>query len=822
MDGGQQPSSDDSRPSSIGSTDQAQSPSPPGNGTTPKKEKGRVRFNSTADRAPPALASLQQWNMPKDPQDQASQLKLKPRPSLIRGSSYNSVLDLQDEDEEHDPSSEVAISARAAQERAQHVAATVLGTHSAPGSRRNSLGSDNETLHDDHGDHGDHEAHEDPPTRRRSSRLHDLALKLANSQLTGHGDNDEKDEKDHEKASSEQRRAFKKEAYNLVQSHTLRNGHFNFEHQAPSITADSSGQVTPSEERDAELWIPPPQQFRGSALSHLLKLYRQRDDQPPSYPLSQRSDFSEMSTPGSSGTATPTRKKWYDKNRSTDTLANLVEASARLANVGTAEPHTPGMQSKWPKRPKHKRSPSSRLLKLGRPRMEDEIRITINIAETLSRQKYIIKMCKALMMYGAPTHRLEEYLTMTARVLEIDGQFLYLPGCMIISFDDKQTHTTEVKIVRSTQGIDLGKLKDIHEIYKSVLHDLYGVDEAIERIATIMTAKDKFHPWLRVLVFGLASAAVAPFAFGGRWIDLPVCFFLGSMVGALQIIVAPKSALYNNLFEISATILTSFLARAFGSIRGGELFCFSALAQSSIALILPGWFVLSSALELQSRALVPGSIRLVYAIIYSLFLGFGITVGTVLYGLFDPNATSATTCSNTMNSHLAFIFVPLFTICLAIVNQAKWKQLPVMVLISFAGYLVNFFSSPKFKAAPQIANTLGAFTVGVCANLYSRLRHGVAVTALLPAIFVQVPSGLAATGSLLSGLNAANQINNNSQTINGTSTVSVDTGISDMSNVVYNVAGSMIQIAIGITLGLFLSALVVYPLGKRRSGLWTL
>lgn len=180
----------------------------------------------------------------------------------------------------------------------------------------------------------------------------------------------------------------------------------------------------------------------------------------------------------------------------------------------------------------------------------------------------------------------------------------------------------------------------------------------------------------------------------------------------------------------------------------------------------------SAALELQSRALVPGSIRLVYAIIYSLFLGFGITVGTVLYGLFDSNAISSTTCTNTMDPHLAFIFVPLFTICLAIVNQAKWKQLPVMVVISFAGYIVNFFSSPKFKAAPQIANTLGAFTVGVCANLYSRLRHGVAAAALLPAIFVQVPSGLAATGSLLSGLNAANQINNNSQPIDGTPSVS--------------------------------------------------
>lgn len=170
---------------------------------------------------------------------------------------------------------------------------------------------------------------------------------------------------------------------------------------------------------------------------------------------------------------------------------------------------------------------------------------------------------------------------------------------------------------------------------------------------------------------------------------------------------------------------------------------------------------------------MPGSIRMVYAIIYSLFLGFGITVGTALYGLMDPHATSATTCANPIPTYYRFFFVPLFTMCLAFVNQAKWRQMPAMVVIAFAGYVVNFFSSPKFHASPQIANTLGAFTVGVLANLYSRLRHGVAAAALLPAIFVQVPSGLAATGSLLSGLSAANEINNSTEVVNGTSTVSL-------------------------------------------------
>lgn len=74
---------------------------------------------------------------------------------------------------------------------------------------------------------------------------------------------------------------------------------------------------------------------------------------------------------------------------------------------------------------------------------------------------------------------------MSARVLEIDGQFLYIPGCMIISFDDVNTHTTEVKIVRANQGVDLGKLNDIHEIYKEVTHDMIGVEEATQRLDSV-------------------------------------------------------------------------------------------------------------------------------------------------------------------------------------------------------------------------------------------------------------------------------------------------------------------------------------------------
>lgn len=517
-----------------------------------------------------------------------------------------------------------------------------------------------------------------------------------------------------------------------------------------------------------------------------------------------------------SGSATPRKEKlkWYKKPAHQST-SSLVNASMNLSS--TSLPGAVDAAAGLPKkRKKNKR----------KTRLEDEIRVTVHIAEIIARQRYIMQLCRALMRYGAPTHRLEEYMQMTARVLEVSGQFLYLPGCMIMSFDDPTTRTAEVKLVRMVQGVDLGRLADTHNVYKNVVHDLIGVEEATHELDEIMQRKPRFNKWILVLMYGLASSTVGPFAFQARPIDMPIIFCLGCIVGLMQHVLAPRSTLYSNVFEVTAAVLTSFLARALGSIkvdRNGtseELFCFSAMAQSSIALILPGFMVLCSSLELQSHQMIAGSIRMVYAIIYSLFLGYGITVGTTIYGLMDASATSATSCSGLDiygSIYLRqFPFVAIYAIFLAIVNHGKWKQMPVMVFIAVSGYIANYFSTTKLGSQSEVANTVGAFTIGVLGNLYSRVWHGHAATAILPGIFVLVPSGLASSGSLIAGIKYADEVRQNLDK-NGTS--SMTSAFSETS--VASLGFGMIQVAIGITVGLFIAALVVYPYGKKRTGLFS-
>ena len=665
-------------------------------------------------------------------------------------------------------------------------------------------------------------------------------------------------------------KTYRRAAKRLVNHHTRsnrRSNHspsslFRVPAQDPELR---SGQTTPVYDRDPDTYVPQPNQYREGYLSTILRLYREQGaetslanirNRGSSFLHSRNSSHENLiRSPGSGGegTISPTpsgqttpkkqKTKWYYKNpheMSTTSIGSLVGSSTLGAGVGSAPAQiqqTPALKPPGPsvKRAHNPKGPlghafdsAQDLYKARKANRDAEVAVQVHLTRLFVRQQYLLKLCKALISYGAPTHRLEEYMRMSARTMEIEGQFLYIPGCMIISFDDSSTHTTEVKIVRVAQGVDLGKLRDVHSIYKNVVHGKILVDEAMEELDALTKRPIKYKPWLLVPVYGLASVTVGPFAFQARPIDLPICFLLGSLLGWLSLVVAPMSDLYANVFEITAAMLTSFLARAFGSIHNGDLFCFSALAQSSIALILPGYTVLCGSLELQSRNIVPGSVRMVYAIIYSLFLGFGITIGTAIFGAMTTNATSDVQCRSSPPAWLPWICVPCFTLCLIIINQGKIKQVPAMLIIAFAGYVVNHFTAIRFPTNTQVAQTLGALAVGVLGNLYSRLRHGVAAAALLPAIFVQVPSGIAASGSLVSGIVSANQITNNTNNAtiaNSTTTVNSGSqaGINglNINSTVFNVGYSMIQVAIGITVGLFLSALVVYPFGKRRSGLFS-
>jgi len=144
-----------------------------------------------------------------------------------------------------------------------------------------------------------------------------------------------------------------------------------------------------------------------------------------------------------------------------------------------------------------------------------------------------------------------------------------------------------------------------------------------------------------------------------------------------------------------------------------------------------------------------------------------------------------------------FILVPTFSVLISLINMApliSW-HFPTMVIISIASFIANKYANKYAFSQSEIVTTVGAFVVGLCGNIYSRIFRGSGFTVSVTGVLFLVPSGLSAAGGL-------------ADTYRGTGT--------DYFSASLQVAGRMVQVGIGITLGLLFSGLFVYLFGKKK------
>lgn len=455
--------------------------------------------------------------------------------------------------------------------------------------------------------------------------------------------------------------------------------------------------------------------------------------------------------------------------------------------------------------------------KIGHSKETKEAKYVQAKSDLAARRTLALLLTYALMLYGAPSHRLEEYILALFKICNLDGRVNYIVGCTEICFinppdpADPMTRVSYTTLVKA-QGLDVGALECTFRIYKDVVHGEISIEEATKKLIELVESPPWHKPWVLVPFYGLASAFACVWAYNGYWSDMGIAFPLGCIVGLLQVIVAARNSLYANVLEVTSALITSFLARAFATIGGPDqkYFCFAAIAESSITTILPGYIVLCGALELQSKSVTAGSTRLFYAVMYSLFLGYGIDVGSQLWAVVDSNAPTSAVCPRSVDPKWKLLLVPCYLALQATLIGSRPRQIPIQVLFGSIAYTVNFFVS-KYATA-QVADTASAFTLGILGHLYARSRHAFAFASVVAGIMVLVPSALSAQGGLIAGLSTPlfNNGSTNAQQI-------YEQNIYQS----FSVGAQMIQVAVGLSVGLFVSALAIYPLGRKNNALFS-
>ncbi|GAA6048657.1 hypothetical protein JCM3770_002004 [Rhodotorula araucariae] len=459
----------------------------------------------------------------------------------------------------------------------------------------------------------------------------------------------------------------------------------------------------------------------------------------------------------------------------------------------------------WHKEKRRRRKAREKELKRRR------VFIKEHVAAILERQQFILKLARAFMMFGAPSHRLEAQIQATARVLELPHcSALYLPGVILVNFGDPATCTSDIKFLKQAAGLDLGKLKSTYYIYHKVIRDKISVAVGSAELDDLMTSPPKYGLLKNILVGGLAGAFIMPSAFGGSFVDCVAAIPLGGLLVVVQVLLS-RNDMYSSLFEIVIACINAIIAAALS--RTNQL-CFYSVAAGSIVLILPGFIVLCAALELANRSIISGAVRLTYAALYALFLGFGLSLGAEIYtksGREQITGGGDYTCAylrrdapwwrQTIPRWWYFLTIPMFLLCMALKNgQPLFRRDTVaMVAIGCAGFSANFFSGWEFVNMPALTSFIGSFVVGLLGNAWSKMTRESAFVSMVVGIFVQLPSGLANGGLLRFAADAAT-----------TNTRAFGTAI--------DAAAGLIRISVGMTVGLFLAAAVVNLLSRRGRG----
>ncbi|KAJ3370590.1 hypothetical protein GGF31_003903 [Allomyces arbusculus] len=349
--------------------------------------------------------------------------------------------------------------------------------------------------------------------------------------------------------------------------------------------------------------------------------------------------------------------------------------------------------------------------------------------------------------------------------------------------------------VASIECIQAARLQSAHPTLSLTDAEL---DVYLEELDLVVNAPPAIAPWLRIVCIGFGAMFLAMLWYPTTPYDMLTTLFLGTLNGFLTF---HGERLKLNALEVLVPLVLGFVGKAIELIAGSENVCFGTVTVMSTFNFYPGIAVVMAMVELASRNLVSGTVRMFYSFIRALKLGFGLALGSRLSTwlsdpLHNPLAHGDIKCMETARPGafvfksnpllLMTVFFPL-AFCINVFLRANPRQWGWMVLSSAIGLFTLLLSTSVFEKDTAAAQA--AFTIGLTSHLYARKFNDIAMASLLAGIFWLVPGAMGVKG-------AASLM---SEDLKGSTTFAIE----------------MIVRALSLSIGLYVSSLLLPAMTKR-------
>lgn len=371
----------------------------------------------------------------------------------------------------------------------------------------------------------------------------------------------------------------------------------------------------------------------------------------------------------------------------------------------------------------------------------------MNTPEFVHKRRFIVKLGKMLHKYGTPAFRLEAYLEEVSSYLGVHASFIATPTSItFVIWTDKHeedyTHAARLQ----PGDLDMNLLSLTDELTISLLAGTLSLEQADQRLDEISSMQSPYNHYITCSAFGLATGSFA-MLMGASWPEIFWSGLLG-VLAFLWVFWATRSKRVNLMLEPITSFTAGLLACAISRYFDPGI-NIPLVVLSAVIILVPGLSLTMGLAELSSRNLVSGTARVMDAImqLFKLYFGafLGVALGFTIFGhnQFVPAQSLPYWATWLAVVLLGFALVPIF--------RTRVRHIPWALIAALIAYGTTVISAQYTDQS--FSTFLGAFALGVYANVYARIANQPSTIVAMHGLIVLVPGSKTYIGlnSFISG-----------------------------------------------------------------------
>jgi uncharacterized membrane protein YjjP (DUF1212 family) len=131
-----------------------------------------------------------------------------------------------------------------------------------------------------------------------------------------------------------------------------------------------------------------------------------------------------------------------------------------------------------------------------------------------------------------------------ARSLNVQMGMIQLPSIAWVAFLKQSGEGKSLHILRCQEGLALGKLHEVHQVYRRVMHDEIYASEGTKLLQELLASPPLVGPVWGVFIQFWISAIICGLAFGGSFLDMWLGGFAGASMSVAQARVQDGTKFY--------------------------------------------------------------------------------------------------------------------------------------------------------------------------------------------------------------------------------------------------------------------------------------